>query len=57
MPVPGPFDPVLRMALIDKGIITPDDLRTAEEKIHATTIAVTRQFTLGGNGGQETNSG
>lgn len=28
-----PFDPVLRQALVDKGIITADDLRDAERKI------------------------
>lgn len=35
----GPFDPVLRQALIDKGVLTPDDLRAAEEKIAAVTGA------------------
>jgi hypothetical protein len=35
--VPFPFDPVLRMALIRKGVITPDDLRDAELAIQATT--------------------
>lgn len=38
---PWPFDPVLRQALIDKGAITPQDLRDAEEKIRAVTQAVT----------------
>lgn len=32
-----PFDPVLRQALIDKGILTPEDLREAEVKIRAVT--------------------
>lgn len=32
-----PFDPVLRQALIDKGILTPQDLRDAEQKISAIT--------------------
>lgn len=32
-----PFDPILRQALIDKGILTPEDLRAAEEKIRAVT--------------------
>jgi hypothetical protein len=32
-----PFDPVLRQALIDKGVLTPDDLRNAEAKIMVTT--------------------
>lgn len=36
-----PFDPVLRLALIDKGVITPEDLTTAEKKI----------VTLGGGSG------
>jgi hypothetical protein len=35
-----PFDPVLRQALIDKGIITPDDLTDAEKKIRAVTDQV-----------------
>jgi hypothetical protein len=39
-----PFDPVLRQALIDKGVLTPDDLSEAERKIRA----VTAQFTQGG---------
>lgn len=32
-----PFDPVLRQAIIDKGLLTPDDLRAAEAKIRAVT--------------------
>ena len=36
---PMPFDPVLRQALIDKGILTPEDLRNAEERIRAVTAA------------------
>jgi hypothetical protein len=32
-----PFDPVLRQALIDKGVITPDDLTRAEATIRAVT--------------------
>lgn len=32
-----PFDPVLRLALINKGVITSDDLRNAELTIQATT--------------------
>jgi hypothetical protein len=32
-----PIDPVLRQALVDKGVLTPQDLRDAEEKIHAIT--------------------
>jgi hypothetical protein len=35
-----PFDPVLRQALIDKGVLTPDDLRDAEAKI----MVITGQF-------------
>lgn len=34
---PWPFDPVLRQALIDKGVLTPQDLRDAEEKIRTVT--------------------
>lgn len=41
---PWPFDPVLRQALIDKGVLTVDDLSEAERKIRA----VTAQFTQGG---------
>ena len=40
-----PFDPVLRQALIDKGVLTPDDLSEAERKIRA----VTAQFIQGGD--------
>lgn len=32
-----PLDPVLRQALIDKGVLTPQDLRDAEEKIQTVT--------------------
>lgn len=32
-----PFDPVLRQALINKEVITPEDLRSAEEQIRAVT--------------------
>lgn len=34
---PFPFDPVLRQALVDKGVLTVDDLRDAEAKILVTT--------------------
>ncbi len=30
---PWPFDPVLRQALINKGVLTPEDLRDAELQI------------------------
>lgn len=40
--IPGPCDPVLRQALVDKGILSPDDLRAAEEKIQAITGQVMR---------------
>lgn len=30
-----PFDPVLRQALLDKGILTPQDIKDAEKKIDA----------------------
>jgi hypothetical protein len=30
-----PFDPVLRLALINKGVLTPDDLTQAEQQIKA----------------------
>jgi hypothetical protein len=32
-----PWDPVLRQALIDKGLLTPRDLSEAERKIRAVT--------------------
>lgn len=38
-----PFDPVLRQALIDKGILTTDDLTQAERKIRL----ITNQFKEG----------
>lgn len=38
-----PIDPVLRVALINKGILTPDDLRQAEETIRLTTTAFEQQ--------------
>lgn len=44
-----PFDPVLRQTLINKGVISVDDLRAAEEQIRAVTV----QF-LGGANGQST---
>lgn len=36
---PWPFDPVLRQALISKGVLTADDLREAENQIRAVTAA------------------
>jgi hypothetical protein len=36
---PWPFDPVLRQALMDKGVLVPQDLRDAEDKIRAITSA------------------
>lgn len=39
-----PFDPVLRQALINKGVITPEDLTAAEAQIRA----VTAQFNASG---------
>lgn len=44
-----PFDPVLRQALIDKGVLTPEDLRAAEDKIRAVTAQFIQQ---GGSGGE-----
>lgn len=32
-----PIDPVLRQALVDKGVLTPQDLKDAEDKIQAIT--------------------
>jgi hypothetical protein len=42
---PWPFDPVLRQALIDKSVLTPDDLRTAEAKIREMSVV----FNQGGS--------
>jgi hypothetical protein len=39
---PAMGDPVLRQALVDKGILTPDDLMAAAEKISAITGQVMR---------------
>lgn len=39
---PWPFDPVLRQALVDKGIVTPQDLIDAENKIRAVTSTYVR---------------
>lgn len=39
---PMPFDPVLRQALINRGVLTPQDLRDAEEMIRAVTAAFER---------------
>jgi hypothetical protein len=39
-----PFDPVLRQALINKGVLTPEDLHAAEAQIRA----VTAQFNASG---------
>lgn len=41
----GPFDPVLRQALVDKGIITPEDLQVAAQKIAAMTATIGGQVT------------
>lgn len=48
---PWPFDPVLRQALVDKGILTPQDLRDAEDKIRAVTASFNQS---GGARGQST---
>lgn len=41
---PWPFDPVLRQALINKGVLSPDDLVEAEQQIRI----VTNQFMASG---------
>jgi hypothetical protein len=41
-PVASPFDPVLRMALMDAGIITVEQLQEAEKKIAVFTQQVTQ---------------
>jgi hypothetical protein len=50
MPAQWPFDPVLRQALVDKGLLTADDLRVAEAKIRDMSVI----FNQGGSGGQST---
>jgi hypothetical protein len=45
---PWPMDPVLRMALVDAGVITPAQLRAAEDKIRA----VSAEFNGGAGDGQ-----
>lgn len=42
-----PFDPVLRQALIDKGILSVQDLQDAEQKVHFLTGQVVRGGTRG----------
>jgi len=37
-----PFDPVLRLALIDAGVLTLEQLQAAEDKIHATNPGTAR---------------
>ena len=38
----APFDPVLRQALIDKGILSPEDLEAARKKVEMITGQITR---------------
>lgn len=45
-----PFDPVLRMALVMKGVITPEDLANAEKIIAATTQAAGEELMRAMNG-------
>lgn len=40
VPSPWPFDPVLRQALVDKGVLTVEDLQEAETKIRTITSTV-----------------
>lgn len=47
-----PMDPVLRQALVDAGVITPQQLRDAEEKIHAITGMFNQNPNLRGPGGE-----
>lgn len=47
--IPWPHDPVLRQALIDKGVLTPDDLTAAEAKIRV----VSNQFKEMMQGGEQ----
>jgi hypothetical protein len=46
------MDPVLRQALIDGGILTPDDLKRAEEKIIAITGMFNQQTMRGSDHGE-----
>jgi len=43
-----PMDPVLRQALVDAGVITPQQLRDAEEKIQSITGMFTQGPTMRG---------
>lgn len=42
---PWPFDPVLRQALINKGLLTPEDLVAAERTIRAVTATFQKEGT------------
>lgn len=48
-----PFDPVLRQALLDRGILTPADIREAEVKVQ---MIVSGKITAGGVGDGEQGS-
>jgi hypothetical protein len=43
VPSSMPFDPVLRQALINKGVLTVEDLRDAEAQISVVTNLFTRE--------------
>jgi hypothetical protein len=45
-----PFDPVLRMALMNKGVISPADLTQAEEMLSATSAELRRAIEESRNG-------
>jgi hypothetical protein len=48
IPLRVPFDPVLRLALIRKGVITPEDLKAAEAEIAVTSDAFNSTIRDGG---------
>ena len=49
--IPG-GDPVLRMALIRKGLLTPDDLTSVEDELRATGVIGHDPESMGESGGR-----
>lgn len=56
-PSPWPFDPVLRQALIDKGVLTIEDLQQAEIKIRTIISTVDKTVYRGGGSDGEQRGG
>ena len=53
---PMPFDPVLRLALIDAGIITPDQLTAAKQKIHSINSSLVKELMTDDSAGRTATS-